>query len=104
MRRLIAFIFAALQLVARRESRQSQPSEVGFDFRATPENACFYVMGSGALGLICTSGYRSRPDGSNRGGVQPTAAELRESEPPPNCCRPAPTSLRGRDPHPHRSY
>ena len=41
--------------ISRRENRQSKPPEVGFDFRATPENVCFYVTGSGASGLIYTS-------------------------------------------------
>jgi hypothetical protein len=41
--------------VARRENRQSKPPEMGFDFRAAPENVCFYVTGSGTSGLIYTS-------------------------------------------------
>lgn len=39
----------------RRENRASKPMEMGFDLRVTPEDVCFYVTGSGALGLIYTS-------------------------------------------------
>jgi hypothetical protein len=39
----------------RRENRSSNPPQMGFDLRVSPENVCFYVTGSGTTGLIYTS-------------------------------------------------